>query len=335
MGAGDWNDGMNRVGREGQGESVWLGFFLYKILTDFMPLCEQNGDTERLKKYQSYQNELKNHLNNEGWDGEWYRRAFYDDGTPLGSAKGDECKIDSIAQSWSVISGAAPPEKSKQALNAAYNQLISERDGIIRLLAPPFDQTPHNPGYIKGYLPGVRENGGQYTHAALWLVRAFAEIGSSDRAVDLMRMLTPVNHSYPKEKADRYRVEPYAVVADIYAEYPLIGMGGWTWYTGSAGWMYRVILESILGLQVTEGKKVTLDPSIPSSWNGFSIRIKAEDAEEWNKITVQNTRQLEAGKLSVQIDGTVKNIAVDDPIFTLNSHESSQHMQVRVGISKK
>ncbi|MFW6157535.1 MAG: GH36-type glycosyl hydrolase domain-containing protein, partial [Balneolaceae bacterium] len=206
IGGGDWNDGMNRVGEQGKGESVWLGFFLYSVISDFLPYCKLYDDNARIEKYEQYRKQLKKHLNRQGWDGKWYRRAFYDDGTPLGSSENDECKIDAIAQAWAVISGVAPPKKAKKALESAGNYLVSEEEGIIRLLTPAFDKTPKNPGYIKGYMPGVRENGGQYTHGALWLIKAYAEMGYGDIATRLIRMISPVNHSTHKEDADRYKV---------------------------------------------------------------------------------------------------------------------------------
>ncbi|MGK7370689.1 MAG: GH36-type glycosyl hydrolase domain-containing protein, partial [Candidatus Halalkalibacterium sp. M3_1C_030] len=303
MGAGDWNDSMNRVGEKGKGESVWLGFFIFKILSDFIPICKKQKDQDRVERYESYRKELKTHLNKEGWDGEWYRRAFYDDGTPMGSSESDECIIDAIAQSWAVISGAAPPERARQALESAERHLVSEDDGIIRLLVPPFESTEKNPGYIKGYMPGVRENGGQYTHAALWLIRALAEMGFGDRAVQLMKMLTPVTHSLNREQADRYKVEPYAVAADIYGEQPLTGMGGWTWYTGSAGWMYRVILESILGIELLNENTLMLAPSISSDWGEFKLWLNNVTGGTSYSIQVKNPDRLVHGRIEGTIDG--------------------------------
>jgi len=305
IGTGDWNDGMDRVGEEGRGESVWLGFFISAVLSDFIPLCRRFDDEERVERYSTYKKELDSNLNREGWDGEWYRRAFYDDGTPLGSSENRECRIDSIAQAWSVISGVAPEDKARLALRSAERHLVDEEAGIIRLLTPPFDLTEKNPGYIKGYIPGVRENGGQYTHGALWLIKAYAEMGMGNLATHLIRMVTPINHSLNKDRADLYKVEPYAVAADIYGEPPLIGMGGWTWYTGSAGWMYRVIAESILGLSLSSGNTVTLKPSHSSSWKSYSIRLKELDGRTTYRIRVDNDGGLEAGKgiLVGEIDG--------------------------------
>ena len=274
MGSGDWNDGMNRVGNEGEGESVWLGFFLVHILERFIPISEGRGDRARAGRYRAYLASLKTALNGDGWDGAWYRRAFYDDGTPLGSASNDECRIDAIAQGWSILSGVAG-ERTDQVLDAVDQYLVDERAGIIRLLTPPFDVTDHDPGYIKGYLPGVRENGGQYTHGALWAVRAFAEGGRPDRATELLRMILPVNHALTPAAADRYKTEPYAVAADVYSVEPHVGRGGWTWYTGSAGWMWRVAVESIIGLR-REAEELCLTPRVPDDWPGFSLRYRTD-----------------------------------------------------------
>ncbi len=277
MGTGDWNDGMNRVGRGGEGESVWLGFFLAAILDRWIPLCEARDDPDRTSRYRRYRAALGRALNEAdgGWDGAWYRRAYYDGGQPLGSAASDECRIDAIAQAWAVLSGVAPADRAERALDSLEEHLVDQRNGLIRLLAPPFDSTPHDPGYIKGYIPGVRENGGQYTHGVLWAVRATAELGRVDRAAALLEMLLPVNHARTPAEVERYRVEPYVVAADVYGTTPHVGRGGWTWYTGSAGWMYRTALESILGLEVHGGRWLRLRPGLPSSWPGFRLHYRA------------------------------------------------------------
>jgi len=295
MGTGDWNDGMNRVGREGRGESVWLGFFLHDILTSFIPVCERRGDAARAERYRAYQTRLAAALNDGGWDGGWYRRAYYDDGAPLGAAESDECRIDAIAQAWAVLSGAAPRERAAQALDAMERHLVDEEAGIIRLLTPAFDRTPHDPGYIKGYLPGVRENGGQYTHGALWAVRALAEFGRSERAARLFEMLSPVEHARTPEEVATYQVEPYVVAADVYGVEPHVGRGGWTWYTGSAGWMFRVALESILGVTVAGGTALELRPCIPEAWPGFTVRYRLPDRRTVYEIEV---RRPEGGDVS-------------------------------------
>jgi cyclic beta-1,2-glucan synthetase len=273
MGTGDWNDGMNRVGEGGKGESVWLGWFLLATLRDFMPIAEEQKDTARLKRWRKRQSELSASIEKNGWDGAWYRRAFYDDGTPLGSAKSDECRIDAIAQSWAVLSGAADPGRARQAMEQSLKQLVRKEDGVALLFTPPFDHTPHDPGYIKSYPPGVRENGGQYTHGAIWSVFALAELGEAKRACELFSMINPVNHARTLGEAERYRVEPYAVAADVYSVEPHAGMGGWTWYTGSAGWLHRAGLEAILGMR-KEGASLKFKPCLPPDWPECEIEYR-------------------------------------------------------------
>jgi cyclic beta-1,2-glucan synthetase len=288
MGTGDWNDGMNRVGREGRGESVWMGFFLFRIIGDFLPICERRGDRERAARYRAYRDRLAVTLNDAGWDGDWYRRAYYDNGAVMGSRDSDECRIDALAQAWAVISGAAPAGRAGQALDAMEQQLVSTRDKLVRLLTPPFQDTPQDPGYIKGYVAGVRENGGQYTHAACWAVRALAEAGRSERAAQVLEMLSPVSHSSTPEAVATYQVEPYVIAADIYGADPHVGRGGWTWYTGSAGWMYRVALESVLGFTLQDGNAIRIKPVIPAAWPGFTIRYRLPDDTTVYEISVVN-----------------------------------------------
>ncbi|MGM0459097.1 MAG: GH36-type glycosyl hydrolase domain-containing protein [Bacteroidota bacterium] len=302
MGAGDWNDGMNRVGEHGKGESVWLGFFIYGILNRFSDFAQQRGDTERAAHYKDIADTLKTSLNSQGWDGEWYLRAFYDDGTPLGSSNNEECRIDAISQAWAVITGAAEPAKAKKALLSAEKHLVSEQDRIIRLLTPPFDATEKNPGYIKGYIPGVRENGGQYTHAALWLVKAMAEKGMGDKAARYLNMINPVNHTANIKGVQKFKVEPYVITADVYGEPPLTGSGGWSWYTGSGGWFYRVALESILGFSY-EKNSIVLNPSISSAWKEFEIQLKMDDEKTEYRIRVRNPDGVETGILTGKMDG--------------------------------
>ena len=326
MGAGDWNDGMNRVGREGRGESVWLGFFLYDILRDFGAICASRGDAGRSGRYESYRSALGEALNGAGWDGAWYRRAYYDNGQPLGSSHSDECRIDALAQAWAVLSGAATVPRAAQAMDALETYLVAQDDGIIRLLAPAFDRTPNDPGYIKGYLPGVRENGGQYTHGVLWAVRALAELGRAERAATLLEMLTPVHHSATAEGVERYRVEPYVVAADVYGVEPHVGRGGWTWYTGSAGWMYRIAIESILGLGLRDGHTIVLRPCIPAAWPGFNIRYRMPDGTVYD-IDVERTTgatRVAAG------DGTAAGV-VDGAVVMAAARDGREH-RVRISL---
>jgi cyclic beta-1,2-glucan synthetase len=273
MGAGDWNDGMNRVGLDGRGESIWLGWFLLATLQRFAPLT--TDPAPYLQKAEKLAQSLEAHA----WDGEWYLRAFYDDGSKLGSRESIECQIDSIAQSWAVLSGAAHGEprakigttsRAEQAMESVNQRLVRPTEQMILLFTPPFDKTERDPGYIKGYLPGVRENGGQYTHAAIWTAWAFAKLGQGERAAELFRMLNPISHADTPEKAARYKVEPYVIAADIYSAPTHIGLGGWTWYTGSSGWMYRLGLEAILGI-VKVGDSLEINPCIPRTWPGFKV----------------------------------------------------------------
>ncbi|RJG45648.1 glucoamylase family protein [Mesorhizobium sp. DCY119] len=269
---GDWNDGMNRVGEEGRGESVWLGWFLLKTIGDFAPIAREQGDTKRANKWEKHARSLKQALETAGWDGEWYRRGSFDDGSPLGSRSSEECQIDSIAQSWSVLSGEGDPVRSKTAMDSAIKQLVDDELQIVKLFTPPFSKTEKNPGYIKSYPPGVRENGGQYTHAATWFVIALTEMRRADDAWRCFSMLNPVNHAQDEDGAERYRVEPYVVAADVYSEGEKGGRGGWTWYTGSAGWLYRAAVENILGIR-KRGSHLTIDPVLPSEWDGYSATV--------------------------------------------------------------
>ena len=269
MGSGDWNDGLNNVGLQGKGESVWLGFFLCRVLEDFVPIAQMRGDAATAQLCRSERAKLKDNLEQHAWDGAWYRRAYFDDGTPLGSASNSECRIDAIAQSWAVLSDVASDERARAAMNALDEHLVDRSNSLIKLLDPPFDRTTLDPGYIKGYLPGVRENGGQYTHAAIWASMAFAALGDAERACELLAAINPLNHSRSLREAEIYKVEPYVVSADVYAVPPHVGRGGWSWYTGSAGWLYRLITESILGLQ-READRLRICPCIPQDWSGFT-----------------------------------------------------------------
>jgi len=270
MGSGDWNDGMNRVGHEGKGESIWLGWFLIDVLTQMAPLAGQRGDTSAKNAWNEQAARLKTALETDGWDGAWYKRAYFDDGFPLGSKENTECQIDSIAQTWAVLSGAGDPKRSLEAMRSMSDHLIRAKDKLILLFTPPFNTTPKDPGYIKGYLPGVRENGGQYTHAAAWCVCAYAKMGMGDKAAELFSMLNPINHALTRTNVGLYKSEPYVMAADIYGHAPHVGRGGWTWYTGSAGWMYRSGVEFILGIE-QRGNKLHFNPCIPKQWSGFKV----------------------------------------------------------------
>ena len=329
IGGGDWNDGMNRVGEKGQGESVWLGFFLYRILIDFDKICRQMNDDARADRYKLVAEEIKEKLNSEGWDGKWYLRAFYDDATPLGSSENQECRIDAISQAWSIFSGVASKERGMQVLKAVEEHLVSEKDKFIRLLTPPFDKTDKDPGYIKGYIPGVRENGGQYTHAALWTVKAFAEMGMGEKAVHYMNMINPLNHSLDLESANKYKVEPYVVAADVYGENLLTGQGGWSWYTGSAGWMYRVGLESILGFQ-PNGDSILLNPAISESWSEFSIDFTLDDNETIYHIQILNPDGLQSGLLEGTIDGQKVNFNHSPAHVPLIKDQRKHHIKLKI-----
>jgi cyclic beta-1,2-glucan synthetase len=287
------------VGHRGRGESVWLGWFLSKILNDFARVVEARGDSERAARWRGERERMGTMLE-QAWDGDWYRRAYFDDGTPLGSAQAQECRIDAISQSWAVLSGAAPRGRAERAMDAVRMQLVRRDAGVIQLLAPPFDQTYLDPGYIKGYVPGVRENGGQYTHAALWAVLAIAHLGNGDEAVELFHMLNPINHSRTPGDAERYKVEPYVVAADVYTHPAHIGRGGWTWYTGSAAWMYRLGVEAILGLK-KRGRSFAIAPCVPGSWDRFVVRWR--HGRSRYEITVENPGRRNRGVAEASLDG--------------------------------
>jgi cyclic beta-1,2-glucan synthetase len=300
IGTGDWNDGMNRVGHLGHGESVWLGWFLVVVLKQWAALCDERRDTERAQHYRSEARWLTGMLEL-AWDGNWYRRAYFDDGTPLGSAQNEECRIDSLTQSWAVFSQEADPLRTARAMEAVRAHLLRRDAQIVLLLTPPFDRMAHDPGYIKGYVPGVRENGGQYTHAALWSVMALAEAGLGDEAMELFHMVNPINHMRTPEGLDQYRVEPYAVAADVYAHPMHLGRGGWTWYTGSAGWMYQAALERLLGLR-RNGATFSLSPCIPAMWPEFSIQWIVGSTRY--DIRVTNPHHRCRGVRSSELDGS-------------------------------
>jgi cyclic beta-1,2-glucan synthetase len=300
IGSGDWNDGMNRVGEGGRGESTWLGWFLHLALTTFAPLAEARGESLRAASWRSHAAKLRASLEQDGWDGDWYRRGYFDDGTPLGSAARSECRIDSIAQSWAVLSGAADPERAARAMAAMDRHLVRRDAGLVMLLTPPFDRSVPDPGYIQSYPPGIRENGGQYTHAAIWSLIAFAMLGDGDKAAEIFSMLNPINRALTPEAAFRYKVEPYAVAADVYSEPPHVGRGGWTWYTGSAAWMYRAGLEWILGCRL-RGETLLLDPCVPRSWPGFKVTLRHRSSRY--EIEVENPNGVNRRLVSLQLDG--------------------------------
>lgn len=319
MGCGDWNDGMNKVGEHGKGESVWLAFFLCEVLRRFQKISEMRGDTKFKTLCQNELAKLKSNIDRNGWDGKWYRRAYFDDGQALGSSSNDECKIDSISQSWSILSGAGNKDKSSIALESLYENLVKKDAGIIQLLDPPFDKSELNPGYIKGYVPGVRENGGQYTHGAIWAIMAYASQGNHERAWELFSMINPINHARNQEEVNKYKVEPYVVAADVYGCEPHTGRGGWTWYTGSSAWMYRLIMESLLGLRL-KTDKLGFAPCLPKDWNEIKIHYRFRETV-YHITILQN-----GGKKSVVVDGVEQadNLAhlIDD----------RQYHEVRVNI---
>jgi cellobiose phosphorylase len=267
MGSGDWNDGMNLVGEGGAGESVWVGWFLIALLPPFADLAEGRGDGARAARYRAEAARLRSAIEDHAWDGGWYLRAFYDDGTPLGAQASAECRIDSLTQSWAVIAGTGDPARARAAMAAVDAQLVDHEAGLIRLFSPAFDTSDHNPGYIKGYVPGVRENGGQYTHAAIWVLWAWSMLGEGGRVADLLRLISPVRHA--AEDSERYMVEPYTIAADVYTAAGHQGRGGWTWYTGSAGWLYRLGVEQLLGLRL-RGRTLTVAPCLPPEWPGYA-----------------------------------------------------------------
>ena len=322
IGSGDWNDGMDRVGIQGQGESIWLGFFLYDVLTQFAEVARRRGDLPFVERCEGEAAHLRQNLEQQGWDGGWYRRAYFDDGTPLGSASNAECQIDSIAQSWSVLSGAGDNARAHQAMEAFDARLVRRDQGLIQLLDPPFDTSDLNPGYIKGYVPGVRENGGQYTHAAIWAAMAFAALGDRRRAWELFAMINPVNHARSPEAVATYKVEPYVVAADIYAVAPHVGRGGWTWYTGSAGWLYRLIVESLLGLRL-EVDTLHFAPCLPADWHGFAVHYRYRETVYHIAVTQRPAGQ---GEMRVTVDG----VARDDATIPLVDDRRDHAVEVRI-----
>jgi cyclic beta-1,2-glucan synthetase len=321
IGSGDWNDGMNRIGHLGRGESVWLGWFLVVILKQYATICDERGETERAQRYRNEVRWLAGMLEL-AWDGNWYRRAYFDDGTPLGSAQNEECRIDSLTQSWAVFSQEADPRRAARAMEAVRAHLVRRDAQVVLLLTPPFDRIPLDPGYIKGYLPGVRENGGQYTHAALWTIMALARLGLGDEAMELFHMVNPINHTRTPEALEQYRTEPYAVAADVYAHPMHLGRGGWTWYTGSAGWMYQAAVEGLVGLR-RAGSTFSIAPCVPAMWREFSIDWRVGSARY--HIAVHNPDHRSSGVRSVELDGS----AVDPDAIPV-SDDGQEHSVVVV-----
>ena len=345
IGTGDWNDGFSNVGSKGKGESVWLGFFQYVVLEKFVEICEKYGEKleenlvvnainnnnienqeaseqvlvqNRVQKYKRIMEDLKRHLNTNGWDGRWYKRAFMDDGNVLGSIQNEECRIDSIAQSWATISGAGDNDKKYISLNSLENHLVDKEAGIIKLLDPPFEKIKLEPGYIKAYIPGTRENGGQYTHAAIWTIIAEAMLGFGDKATEFFRMINPIEHARTKEEAKKYKVEPYVVAADIYGG-ELAGRGGWTWYTGSSSWMYEAGIKYILGINIQKNV-LKIEPHIPESWKEYKIRykygnsiynIKVTNIKEGKEKLKINGNEIEGNEIILKNDGGIYNVEVE------------------------
>lgn len=325
IGTGDWNDGLNKVGEKGRGESVWLAWFLVDVLRRFAVVCEQIGDQQTADNYRAKAQQYADAANRSAWDGEWYQRGTYDDGEPLGSSQNLEARIDAIAQSWAVLSGGGSPERARQAMQSVLTHLVRPEDRLSLLFTPPFDQTPHNPGYIKGYLPGIRENGGQYTHAATWTAWAFASLGDGQQAADLFDLLNPILQADTKEKAQVYRVEPYVICADIYSVEPYIRRGGWTWYTGSAAWTYRLGLEAILGFNKI-GETLRLDPVIPPDWDGFEIQYQYGNSTY--KIEVKNPDHVSSQVKQTQVD---KRILKDPYAIPLVDDQKNHIVKVILG----
>jgi cellobiose phosphorylase len=327
MGCGDWNDGMNLVGKDGRGESVWLAFFLYDVLSRFAPLARARDDHDFAERCLAQARDLQRNIEHNAWDGEWYRRAYFDNGEPLGSHLNEECKIDSLPQSWAVISGAGDPARSHQAMESVDRRLIRRDAGLIQLFDPPFDKSPLNPGYIKAYIPGVRENGGQYTHAAIWTAMAFATMGNHERAWELFTLLNPVRHGGTPEQIATYKVEPYVVAADVYAVAPHTGRGGWTWYTGSAGWMYRLLVEDLLGVHL-EGDRLRLAPRLPGSWASYKIHYRYRQTVYHITISRSADASVETGFLTLDgrdLPGVILPL-VDD------QQEHHAELKVRAGV---
>jgi len=297
-------------------------------LKEFAQVADRRGETERASHWRGVAASIEGSIESEAWDGEWYRRAFFDDGTPLGSAENDECQIDSIAQSWAVLSGAGSDQRARQAMESVKRRLVNKQDRLVQLFTPPFDKTKHDPGYIKGYVPGIRENGGQYTHAATWSVAAFAALGDGDQAFELFNLLNPIHHSSRRADVQRYKVEPYVVPADVYSQPPHVGRGGWTWYTGAAGWLYRAGLEWILGFH-KQGDALRIDPCIPKDWERFKITYRHGTTPY--EITIDNPSHVSRGVSSVTLDDVLLPTDTADALVPLTDDGRPRSVLVVMG----
>ena len=330
IGGGDWNDGMNEIGAGGKGESVWLGWFVSDILKKFIPVVTRRQDTDRAGRYEMHAQQILSAIEENAWDGKWYRRAFFDDGTPLGSKDNDECQIDSLPQTWSIITGGGEKARAHLAMDQVYEQLVDEKNCIIKLLTPPFDTGTLEPGYIKGYLPGTRENGGQYTHAAAWVIMATAMLGRGEKSVQLFDLVNPINHALDENGVATYKGEPYVTCGDVYSAPPHTGRAGWSWYTGSAGWLYRVGIENILGLQIHDNYFV-IDPCIPSSWDEYSMKYRS--GEVIYSISVKNPEHVETGVKELRVAGKLASDGII-PRLSEGNHRG-QIVDVEVLLGKR
>jgi cellobiose phosphorylase len=321
IGCGDWNDGMNLIGQHGKGESVWLAFFLCDVLKNFSVLAKNRGDTALAQQCEEQTQRLKDNIEKSAWDGQWYRRAYFDNGEPLGSASNPECQIDSLPQSWAALTGVGDLERTRTAMAAVAQRLVRHDRGLIQLFDPPFDKSSLEPGYIKGYLPGVRENGGQYTHGAIWMVMALATMGEANKAWDLFNLINPVRHADNPAAVARYKVEPYVVAADVYGVSPHTGRGGWTWYTGSAGWLYRLITETFLGLHI-EVDKLSFVPCLPTNWKFFKLHYRHRETPY--QISLFNDRGTWLGRQRVVLDA----VELPDDVITLKDDHTQHNVEV-------
>jgi cellobiose phosphorylase len=322
IGCGDWNDGMNLVGEHGQGESVWVAFFLHDVLTRFSAIARSRGDQSFVDQCLKQARNLRDNIENHAWDGSWYRRAYFDNGEPLGSASNPECQIDSLPQSWGVLTGVSEEKRARSAMDAVEQRLVQREARLIRLFDPPFDKSSLEPGYIKGYLPGVRENGGQYTHGAVWVVMAFAALGDARRAWELFELINPIRHADSPAGVARYKGEPYVVAADVYSVAPHVGRGGWTWYTGSAGWLYRLITESLLGLRL-EVDQLRFAPCLPAQWKSYRVRYRYRETNY--DITLVNVTGAWKTPATFIVDG----VEQPEALLRLQDDRHEHHVEVR------